>query len=170
MADKKYIERELFKGIHLSDLYFRNFRGENKFNPKDKRPTFAIKLDPELADSLEDKGWYIRWTKVRDDAPEDVEPIPYLKVTCNFDGKRPPAVNMVIGKKVTELDGNTIATLDAAAIEHMSFKIRPYIWDETGRYGAAAFLVNMNVYVEEDEIDSELREYMEDDDDEEEPF
>lgn len=167
----KWIDKKTFKGINRKDLYFRNFRGENKFNPKDKRPTFAIKLDPALADKLEKEGWYIRWTKVKDDAPEDIESIPYLKVTANFDVKRPPSVTMVVGKTVTELDKNTIATLDAANIDHMTIKIRPYLWDETGKYGAAAILEGMNVYVEEDDLQSELREYMEDDDeDEDAPF
>ena len=89
----KWIERQTFKGLKPTDLYFKNFRGENRFNPKDKRPTFAIKLDPVLAETLEKAGWYVRWTKVREDAPEDVEPIPYLKVTANMEGKRPPQVN-----------------------------------------------------------------------------
>ena len=96
----KWIDKRTFKGLSRTDLYFRNFRGENKFNPKDDRPTFAIKLDPDLADALDDEGWYIRWTKVRDDAPDDVESIPYLKITLNFNAKRPPVVNMIIGKTV----------------------------------------------------------------------
>lgn len=167
----KWIDKRTFKGLSRTDLYFRNFRGENKFNPKDKRPNFAIKLDPVLAKELDEDGWYIRWTKVREDAPEDIEPIPYLKVTANFDSKRPPAVNMIIGKKVTELDASTIATLDAASIDHTTVRVRPYVWDESGNYGAAAILDAMNVYVEEDELDDELREYMEEDEeDEENPF
>lgn len=170
MADRKWINKRTFKGLTGKDLYFRNFRGENKFNPKDDRPTFAIKLDPDLADALDDEGWYIRWTKVRDDAPDDVESIPYLKVTLNFNAKRPPVVNMIIGKTVTELTQDTIATLDAANIDHMTFKVRPYVWDESGKYGAAAILEGMNVWVKEDDLESELREYMEDDDDEDEPF
>lgn len=171
MGSYKWIDKKTFKGIKRTDLYFRNFRGENKFNPKDKRPTFAIKLDPVLADKMEEEGWYIRWTKVRDDAPEDIESIPYLKVTCNFEAKRPPLVAMIVGKTVTNLDKNTIATLDAANIDRMTIKVRPYVWDESGKYGAAAILEGMNVYVEEDDLQSELREYMEEDEDDEEcPF
>lgn len=169
----KWIERQTFKGLKPTDLYFKNFRGENRFNPKDKRPTFAIKLDPVFAETLEKAGWYVRWTKVREDAPEDVEPIPYLKVTANMEGKRPPQVNMIIGKKVTPLDKDTIATLDGAAIERMTVKIRPYLWDESGKYGAAAMLDGMNVYIEPDDLEDELRQYMEDedeDDDEDAPF
>jgi hypothetical protein len=53
----------------------------------------------------------------------------------------------------------------------MTVRVRPYVWDESGNYGAAAILDAMNVYVEEDELDDELREYMEEDeDDEENPF
>jgi acid phosphatase class B len=152
-------------------LYFRNFRGENKFNPKDKRATFAIKLDPALADQLDKDGWYVRWTKVKDDAPEDIQPIPYLKVTVNFDVKRPPQVSMIVGKTVTEIDKNTIATLDGANIEHMSIQIRPYVWDDSGKYGASAQLEAMNVYVKENDLQSELRKYMEsEDEDEDAPF
>lgn len=165
--ERKWIDKKTFKGVKGTDLYFRNFRGENKFDPKDKRPTFAIKLDEVLADQMSDEGWYIRWTKVRDDAPEDIQPIPYLKVTANFEAKRPPLVNMIVGKTVTELDTKTIATLDAAIIDHMTIKVRPYLWDENGEYGAAAILEGMNVYVEEDDLQSELRDYMEDDEDEE---
>lgn len=169
MAKKKWIDPITFK-LRKRDLYFRNFRGVNKFNPKDHRVTIGIKLDPDLADKMDHDGWYVRWTKVRDDAPEDIEPIPWLQVTINMDSERPPQVNMIVGKSVTALTKDTIATLDAVAIDHMTVKVRAYDWDESGKYGAAAYLVGMNVYCEEDDLESELRDYMEDEDDEEVPF
>lgn len=170
MAKKrKWIEPLTFK-LKRRDLYFRNFRGIDQYNPRNTRPTIGIKLDEDLADKMEKDGWYVRWTKVRDDAPEDIQPIPWLKVTINMESERPPQVNMVVGKSVTALTKDTIATLDAVSIDHMTIKVRAFDWDESGKYGAAAYLVGMNVYCEEDDLESELRDYMEDDDDEEEPF
>ena len=172
MAKKKrWIDQRTFK-LRKRDLYFRNFRGINEYNPKDRRPTIGIKLTEELAEQMDKEGWYVRWTKVRDDAPEDIQPIPWLKVTINMDSERPPQVNMILGKTVTALTKETIATLDAASIDHLTVKVRAYDWDDSGKYGAAAYLVGMNVYCEEDDLESELRDYMEDDDDDEEeaPF
>ena len=170
MAKKRrWIEPRTFK-LRKRDLYFRNFRGINKFNSKDHRITLGIKLPEDLAKEMTEEGWYVRWTKVRDDAPEDIQPIPWLQVTVNMDSQRPPQINMIVGKTVTELTKETIGNLDGAAIEHMSVKVRAYDWDESDKYGAAAYCVGMNVFCDEDELESELREYMEDEDDEEEPF
>ena len=170
MAKKRrWIEPRTFK-LRKRDLYFRNFRGINKFNSKDHRITLGIKLPEDVAEQMTEEGWYVRWTKVRDDAPEDIHPIPWLQVTVNMDGQRPPQVNMIVGKTVTELTKETIGTLDAVAIDHMSIKVRAYDWDESDKYGAAAYCVGMNVFCDEDELESELREYMEEEDDEEEPF
>lgn len=170
MAKKRrWIEPRTFK-LRKRDLYFRNFRGINTFNPKDHRITFGIKLPEDLAEEMTKEGWYVRWTKVRDDAPEDIQPIPWLQVTVNMDGQRPPQVNMVIGKSVNGLTKETISTLDGAAIDHLTVKVRAYDWDESDKYGAAAYLVGMNVFCDEDELESELRDYMEDEDDEEEPY
>lgn len=166
MAQKKWIDKVTFSHLKRTDFYFRDFRGENKYNPKDTRPNFGIKLTAALADKMEKDGWPVKWTTVRDDAPEGVESIPYIKVFASFDGKRKPVVNMVIGKKVTQLDGDTIATLDGAAITDTTIRIRPYFWEMNGRSGVQARLDAMNVFVEEDELDSELRAYMEDEDDE----
>lgn len=168
--EKAYIAPRTFKGLKRSDLYFRNFKGVDKFNPKNTQPTFAVFLDDELAAEMKAEGWYIRETKVRDDAPSDVVPRPYIKVSIKFDGLRPPIVNMVIDGEKTLLDKNTIKVLDGADISTMSFRIRAYQWDDKGVYGAAAILDRMNVYIEPDELEEELREWTHEDEAEAAPF
>lgn len=166
--NKKFIKRETFANLETRDFYFRNFRGINKYNPKDTESNFAIKLPEAMAEDLKAKGWHIRWTKVKPEAPEDIKPIPYLKVSVNFNSKKPPVVNMIIGKTVTQLDEKSIASLDSATIDKFTFEITPYDWDESGQYGAKAYLKAMNVFCEESLLESELRKYMEEFTDDEE--
>lgn len=153
---KTYIQRRTFKGLGKDRIYFKNFRGIDRFNPNNHKPTFAIFLEEEQAEQMKKEGWAVKYTKVSEDAPEGAEPRPYIKVTIKFDGGRPSVVNMVIDGDRTVLDENSVKVLDAADISTMSIRIRPYVWDETGKHGAVAYLDKMNVYIEPDELDEEL--------------
>lgn len=162
---KKYIKRRTFTDLTSKDLYFRNFRAENKKNPqrKPKYPEFGIKLDKALAEQMENEGWYIRWTKVAEDAPEGVESIPWLKVFVKYKFEA-PMINLIYGKNdITPITEESLASLDGVAIDSMDVEIRPYNWDDSGQYGAAAELCGMNIYCKRSLLEDRLRKYMSDD-------
>lgn len=162
---RKRIENRTFTDVGARDIYFRNFSGINRNKPGQKiKPKFGIKLTEELAKTMTEEGWYIRWTKVREDAPEGTQPIPYLEVTLKYDFKPAPTVNMIFGKHdVTPLTEESIAPLDGVSIDHMDFEVRAFDWDDSGRYGAAAELIGLNVYCKRSLIEERLAKFMEED-------
>lgn len=164
--EKKYIPKRTFKNVHKEDLYFRNFKGVNKFNPKDNSINFAVKLSEELAAEMDKEGWYVRWTRVPEDVKDRV-PIPYLKIAVKMDSLRPPLIKLVSDGVETIIDKTTISLLDAVDIDAMSFRVRPYDWDDTGKYGASAQLERLQILAKADDLDDELNDWLAADDPEE---
>lgn len=124
--------------IQIEDavIKFRNFRGEtDKFNTTGKR-TFAVLLDHEMAVSLEEEGWNVKYLKPLE---EGDDPQPYLSVEVKFNPV-PPTVRMISGKKSTKLDEDSVGLLDYAEIETADLIISPYKWEVNGRSGIKAYL------------------------------
>ena len=100
-----------------------NFSGIPR-GPKDKEGDrhFIIRLDPELANELQNDGWNVKWTKPRMDNP-DYEPYPYLKVKINYNLRKKPSVYMVTKQNKVLLNENTIEQLDGCYFEKVDVTI-----------------------------------------------
>ena len=132
-------------------LVFKNFSGRgDKFNPEGKR-NFAIVLTEEEAQRLKDLGWNVRSREPREPGDDWFHT---LKVNVTFETKgRPPKVKMINGSKETFLTGDTIQNLDYMQIEDASVILRPYHYDEDNPEKKSAWLVELYVVTEFNELE-----------------
>jgi hypothetical protein len=130
-------------------IIFRNFAGaEGMYNRKGDR-NFAVVLDRDVAEQLALDGWNVKMLKPRD---EDDEPTPYLSVAVNFEGSRPPLIRMITSRGSTDLDVDTVDTLDWVDISQVDLIVRPYDWEVSGRTGRKAYLQSMYITIIEDPL------------------
>lgn len=132
-------------------ILFRNFSGNpTKFSAKGKR-TFCLVITPEMADTLSEEGWNVKFLKPRE---EGDSPTPYIQVNVGFkdDQSKNPKIYMVTRKKKTLLNENTVGMLDFAEIDNVDIIVTPYKWDVNGKQGISAYLKTMYVSVIEEDF------------------
>lgn len=134
--------------IENARLAFRNFSGkEGRFNPAGRR-NVCILLDSDVAERLAEIGWNVKWLEPRD-ANDDKQA--YIQVTISY--KNIPPKIVVITKRKTILDEDSVHVLDWAEIETADVIIRPYIWEVNGKTGVKAYLKTMYVTLVEDQFE-----------------
>ena len=140
--------------IEDARIGFRNFSGkEGKFNPAGRR-NFCVFLEEDLAKTLENDGWNVRWLKPKDE--QDTEQ-GYLQVAVSYDNV-PPKIVMITSNGKTILDSETVSILDWAEISEIDIIIRPYNWvlhegTRNEKRGVKAYVKSMYVTIAEDEFE-----------------
>lgn len=135
--------------IENADIAFRNFAGrEGQYNAEGDR-NFCIILDQENADILANDGWNVKELKARD---EGEAPRFYIQVSVNFKGK-PPKLSIVNSKGRTIITEAECEVLDWVDIKQADVILNPYEWTVNGKSGIKAYLKNLVIVMDEDELD-----------------
>ena len=144
-----------FYDVDGRNMRFRNFAGKaGKFNAEGDR-NFYLLLNPEVADEMAADGFNVKYLKPR---YEEEDPVPYIKIKLKYykrngERLRPPKIVLVTKKGKTQLDEESVSTLDWAEIEKFDIAINPSEYDINGRSGVSAYLKTLYVTIVEDEFE-----------------
>ena len=140
-----------------AQIGFKNFAGQqSQYNRKGDR-NFVVFLDPNTAEDLQEKGLNVKWPKPLEQAVEEDNRRPYLKVKVNLDGPYPPDVVMLVGSEAKRLDGDSVGILDDlyiveadVEINTSDYNIEPSPLNPDGLKGTTAYLNRLGVTINAD--------------------
>lgn len=136
--------------IEDAKLMYRNFAGVAKeFNSEGDR-NFCVLLEPDLAKSLADDGWNVKYTRGADDQPGD----PYIQVKVNYSKGRPPRIVLITSVGRRDLGADEVMMVDAADIKTADLVISPYHWGPIqDKSGIKAYLKTAFITLDETPFD-----------------
>lgn len=133
---------------------FKNFSGApDAFNKEGGKRYFNVKIPTyELADTLAEDGWTIKYTRSDDpDVPGD----PFMKVNVGYrDGSpRNPQIYKITRNGKTLLDEEAVGSLDKDEIISADICINPYNWGPNmqGMYGVSGWVDSMYVTIKDND-------------------
>lgn len=127
-------------------IAFRNFAGkEDVYNRAGDR-NFAILLDEQTAQDMEQDGWNVKHLREREEGDGQQA---YIQVAVSYKN-RPPKICMITSKGMTYLGEAEVELLDWADIETADVTLNPYEWVVNGKSGVKAYLQALYVKIEED--------------------
>lgn len=151
MAEKDRLPLVTIRNANILPGSWRNFAGEERFN--DRKRTFNIKLEADVAQAMKNDGFNIKELKARE-GEEDLPPAYRVEVAVSYQN-RPPQVWLISGGQRTLLDETSISVLDYLDIEKADVKINPYQWETATGSGIKAYLDKLYVTARQDDLDAE---------------
>lgn len=153
-GDKNMSEERITNNIRIegAKLIFKNFQGKKTdYNDAGNR-NFGVLLDDDLAESLKEDGWNVKYRPPREDDPDQYKQ-PWLSVKVKFH-PYPPIAFLINSRGKKRLDEDTIGQLDWSIIKKCDLIIRPYNYPAIkGRpAGVSAYLKAIYVTISEDEF------------------
>lgn len=146
--------------IENARIVFRNFSGkEGQYNREGDR-NFAVILPDDVAELMQRDGWNVKYLKPRED---DEGPTPYIQVSVSYKS-RPPKIVMISYRgnppekaRVTlpepDNEQDLLSMLDFADFAHVDLSLNPYQWNVRGETGVKAYLRQMFVTIQRDELE-----------------
>jgi len=135
--------------IEDAQLIFKNFSGkEGPFNREGNRE-FSVVLTEEVAHQMLEDGWNVKIPEPRE---EGDDPRPYISVAVSYK-IRPPKIVMITSSARTNLDEDSVGTLDWADITKADLIINASAWTFGDKSGIKAYLKSLYVTIEEDELE-----------------
>lgn len=138
--------------IRIDDarIIFRNFAGkETQYNKAGDRNFGVIIEDTNVAKSLLEDGWNIKFLEPREEGDEGIW---WLPVTVKYENY-PPKIIMVTSVARTQLSEDAVEVLDYSDIKNIDMILRGHTWEVNGKVGVKAYVKTMYITLEEDELD-----------------
>lgn len=150
--------KDLTYFVEDAQFILRNFSGrEGQYNKEGDRNFGLIIPDREVAESLADDGWNIKWLEPLDEGEPET---PWVSVAVSFKYKPPKAYflteDMEKGDRITE---DIIGTLDYADIHYADVFIRGSRWEVNGKIGVKAYLQTLFVKIVKDPLEEKYSSY-----------
>lgn len=147
---KRQLPNVTMEGVTLLNGQFRNFGGKpTRFNADGGKRTFAVQLSPDMAHTMKNDGWNVKFLEPREEGDEGVY---FLKVNVKFGKGRPPRCVIVTSRGRTNIPEEMVEMLDWVDIANVDLIVRAYHHDMNGG-GVAAYLQSIYVTVQEDDLE-----------------
>ena len=137
-------------------IIWKNFSGEeSRFNRAGDRNFNVVINDVDFADELKRLGWNVKEHEARDEGDD-----PYFTLACSVSYKiRPPKICLYSGKSKTNLDEDTVGTLDYADIVTADLVLNGSAWEVNGNCGIKAYVDELHVTIEQSAFGDKYDDY-----------
>ena len=161
MANDGQLENRTFMHVPGDKLTWRHMElnnGNSKFARTNNNRYFAIKLDDDFAQELQDEGWPVVWNNIaKEGEPEQLRP--YFKIFIKYGTPYPVDIYLVNAKQHTktllqEKDLDDL-TIDHQTIESIDVVVRSYYWTYMNDHGVKAQVVAMNILLAQNGLDDD---------------